>query len=110
MTLITASPDPAPTRSRLRHIAIAAIQHVGYRRYAELHNIVIVRGFFGSGLGLEDFRRVESVFLIAQSLLWSAEEGVDLAWWHDWGMARLGHLNVPIPPERSEEGEGEANP
>lgn len=103
------SNEPAPNagaRSRLRQIAIAAIAHVGYRRYADIHDIVINKGFFGSGLGLEDFRRVESVFLIAQSLLWTAEDGIDIEWWHTWAITRLQHLEVPIPPESTEEGQG----
>ena len=104
MTTITTDRPAAPTRSRLRRIAIASYHHLGYRRFSHIHNTVIVKGFFGSGLGRDDFRRVESVFLIAQSLLWTAEDGVDLDWWHDWGLARLKDLNVPIPAERTGEG------
>ena len=108
MTGLAPAPSPpTATRSRLRQIAMAAIGQVGFRRFADIHNLVIRRGFLGSGLGRPDFNRIESVFLIAQSLLWTAEDGVDIDWWHDWAVARLGHLDICIDGERDEGGPGE---
>ena len=107
--LMRAAPS-APTKSRLRQIALAALTDVGYPRLAHAHDIVINKGFLNSGLDREPFDRLESVFLIAQALMWTAEDGVDIDYWHDWAIARLGHLDVPVPPpESAEEGQGEAD-
>lgn len=108
MTVLSLAPSPpAVTRSRLRQIALTAIGQVGFRRFAEIHDLVIRRGFLGSGLGRPDFIRIESVFLIAQSLMWTAEDGVDIDWWHDWAVARLGHLDIRIDTESDEGGQGQ---